>query len=178
MHHYSPNTAKSTPKSVRASISEIDPYLSKSNPKDFSICRQCHAIYHNKRWTLDTKSTRTLAKVRPAEQGRTVYTFCPACQKIQDRFPGGILSLKGSFMKEHREEILHRVKNEELKARHFNPLARIIDIHEENGAIEITTTNEKLAQRIGKSLHKAYKGDLIYKWSQSNKFTRVEWMRE
>jgi NMD protein affecting ribosome stability and mRNA decay len=178
LRHYSPNTAKSTPKSIRSSISERDPYLAKANPKDFSVCRQCHAIYHNKHWTLETELTRSLSKVRPAERGRVAYTFCPACQKIQDHFPAGILSLKGSFMKEHREEILHRVKNEEQKARHFNPLARIIDIHEENGSIEITTTNEKLAQRIGKSLRKAYKGGLTYKWSQSNKFTRVEWMRE
>ena len=43
--------------------------------------------------------------------------------------------------------------------------------------IEITTTNEKLAQRIGKALHKAYSGDVAYKWSDP-KIARVNWHRE
>jgi len=171
MRRYSPRTARATPKSLRSSMSQEDPYLSKSAPKDYSVCRQCSAMYHNKHWSLKAKSDPIMKKM-------TGTALCPGCQKIQDRFPAGILSLRGAFMKSHKDEILHRIKNEEQRALGFNPLSRIIEIHEFNGMIEITTTNEKLAQRIGKSLHKAFKGHLTYKWSGNNKFTRVDWMRE
>lgn len=44
--------------------------------------------------------------------------------------------------------------------------------------LEITTTNEKLTQRIGKAIHKAYDGTIEYKFSEDNKLARVNWHRE
>ena len=44
--------------------------------------------------------------------------------------------------------------------------------------IEITTTNEKLAQRMGKALHKAYSGTIEYKLSEDAKIARVYWRRK
>jgi hypothetical protein len=174
MRNYTPATTKATPKSFRSNQTQIDPYLAKTQPKEFSICEQCYAVYHNKHWTLENPFVDEKTK----GMKRGIYTLCPACQKIQDHFPLGFLSLSGSFIKNHKDEILHRIKNEEKMARGLNPLARIIEIHEGNGKMEISTTNEKLAQRIGKSLHKAFKGNLVYKWSNNNKFMRVEWMRD
>ena len=46
-----------------------------------------------------------------------------------------------------------------------------------DGEIEITTTNEKLAQKIGKALHRAYSGHVEYKWSGDTKLARVTWHR-
>src|SRR4029450_12774887 len=105
MRSYSPRTARSTPKSLRSSMSQEDPYLSKTAPKDYSICRKCRAMYHNKHWSLKGKTDSMIKKV-------SGFTLCPACQKIQDHFPAGILSLRGGFMKAHKDEIMHRVKNE------------------------------------------------------------------
>jgi hypothetical protein len=46
------------------------------------------------------------------------------------------------------------------------------------GSIVISTTNEKLAQRLGRAIKKAFHGKLAYNWSHDNKLVRVDWMRE
>lgn len=151
---------------------ETDPYLSKNPPGDWAICRQCHAIYHNKHWILDAD---LYEEILEEENASPVWTACPACQKIREHFPMGIIHLQGDYLKFHKEEILNLIKNEEERARGFNPLERISAIHDLGNELEIETTNEKLAQRIGKRLHRAHHGSVHYKWS--NKFIRVEWAR-
>jgi hypothetical protein len=42
----------------------------------------------------------------------------------------------------------------------------------------ISTTTEKLAQRLGRALKKARGGEVTYDWSHNNKFVRVVWKRE
>ncbi len=149
-----------------------DPYLPKEGGYDMAVCRRCHAIYHNKRWYIDEDLYQ-----RQIKSKNTSKTLCPACLKIKDGFPGGIVVLRGKFLKGHKEEILNLVKNEEERAMGFNPLERIIDIKEDKGGIEISTTNEKLAQRIGKSIERAYQGKATYKWSEDVKLLRVTWER-
>lgn len=104
---------------------------------------------------------------------------CPACRKMRDRLPGGVLRLKGTFVWHHRDEVLSLIRNESEKALNINPLERIMSMETvDGGEIEITTTNEKLAQRIGKALHRAYSGDIEYKWSEDNKLARINWHRD
>jgi NMD protein affecting ribosome stability and mRNA decay len=149
-----------------------DPYLLKEEIYDMAVCKSCCAIYHNKRWYLDGDLYQKMIKLKS-----TFKTLCPACLKIKDKFPGGIVRLKGVFLKDHKEEILNLIKNEEQRARGFNPLERVIEINEFEEGMEITTTNEKLAQRIGKSLQRAYHGKVDYKWTHDTKLLRVEWER-
>ena len=92
--------------------------------------------------------------------------------------PGGVLKLTGDFVWEHKEEILNLIRNESGKVLATNPLERIVSLESSDGGIEITTTNEKLAQRIGKALHKAYSGTVEYQWSGDSKLARVLWHRE
>jgi hypothetical protein len=44
--------------------------------------------------------------------------------------------------------------------------------------MEISTTDEKLAQRIGREVHKACRGEVQYAWSDDVKLLRVRWMRD
>lgn len=148
-----------------------DSYLLKIGPKDLAVCRGCSAVYHSKRWRLATdeelKGKKSLVKV-----------FCPACQKIKDNFPGGYVTISGEFLKEHKEEILNLVKNKEQRAMYLNPLERIMAIKQGKNKIEITTTTEKFAQRLGQILHKAFRGEVEYKWSDDTKVARVNWSRQ
>jgi NMD protein affecting ribosome stability and mRNA decay len=153
---------------------EADPYLTKEAPPDRSVCRQCRAVYHNKHWVLDEAIYREILKGNGAS---TDWTVCPACQKIKDHFPMGVIHLQGGYLQQHKEEILNLIRNEEERARGFNPLERISAIHDFGERVEVETTNEKLAQRIGKRLHRAHHGTVHYKWSGDNKFIRVEWER-
>jgi NMD protein affecting ribosome stability and mRNA decay len=103
---------------------------------------------------------------------------CPACQKIRHGyFEGEVTLASGSFLTEHKEEILNLIHNEEDRAKGINPLERILSITEEKGKILVQTTNEKLTQRIGRLLEKAYQGKTEYHWSEDTKLLRVTWAR-
>ena len=103
---------------------------------------------------------------------------CPACRKIADGFPSGVVTLRGSFLRTHRDEILKIVRNEERRARETNPLERIMAIREGDESVEILTTDEKLAQRVGREIRKAYQGTVSFKWSEDANLVRVNWSRE
>ncbi|MBI3596473.1 MAG: hypothetical protein HY203_04890 [Nitrospirae bacterium] len=147
-----------------------DPYLPLMGPKEVAVCPTCGAVYHHKRWSME--SLPALVK------GRTVRSaICPACQKGHDSFPGGIITLSGEFLVPNKEQILHLVRNEEARAKRINPLDRIISIKDNLKSVEIQTTSDRFAQRIGMEIQRAYKGDVTYNWSRDDKFIRVKWHR-
>lgn len=148
-----------------------DPYLSKLKPDDMAVCRKCGAVYHDKRWSLSKKAAMAAAVTRG------VKVLCPACQKIKDRFAGGFVTLKGDFVSGHTDEIINLVRNKEKLSMRYNPLNRIIDIRKKNGALEISTTTDKLAQRLGQVIKKAFNGEVKYKWSADTKLARIVWTR-
>lgn len=153
---------------------ETDPYIPLKSPSDVGACPECHAVRRNKRWYPGGKELAVLSR----KAGSFVLERCPACRKIADGFPSGVVLLRGGFLREHREDILKLVRNEEKRAMGINPLERIISVSDRAGRMEITTTDEKLAQRIGRQVRKACGGTVAYKWSEDSKLLRVDWMRE
>jgi NMD protein affecting ribosome stability and mRNA decay len=155
-----------------AEFDSKDPYAPRVDPGEVAACTQCHALYHRRHWFFDHD-----AYFRETMQPTTRMVLCPACQKIRDRYAEGQVTLRaGPFLNAHKEEILHLIHNEEERAKGFNPLERIIEITESEEGIVVTTTNEKLAQRIGRTLKSTYQGDTTYHWSEP-KFLSVEWQR-
>lgn len=148
-----------------------DPYLSRKGPHEVGVCPDCHAISRKKRWYLDEMEYASLAR------SGAVLRRCPACRKIADGFPSGVVILHGGFLRTHRDEILTIVRNEERRARGTNPLERIMTIREGDERVEILTTDEKLAQRIGREIRKAYQGTVSFKWSEDANLVRVNWSR-
>ncbi len=149
-----------------------DAYLNKVSPRDNTVCRGCGAVYHNKRWSL-------VAMKSPLQKTKTITgVLCPACQKIRDGFARGFVTLEGAFVTAHSEEIKNLILNKEKRAIYHNPLDRIIKIKTIKGRMEVTTTTEKFAQRLGAIIKKAYKGELEYKWSSGVKLARVRWQRD
>jgi NMD protein affecting ribosome stability and mRNA decay len=167
-----PNNAR--PVNIRRHIENYgDPYISSEGPGEIKICSECRAVYSGQRWYLKEQM--------PAEDlkhHKIGYTVCPACQKIHDNMPGGIVMLTGQFLKMHETELLNLIKNEGDRAMAVNPLERIMDIQKNGASLTIYTTNERLAQRLGKAIHKAYDGDVAYKWSEDTKLARVLWQRD
>ena len=150
-----------------------DPYISQLDPGEIAICGVCNGVYTNHRWYLNEQ-----VDVRKLKNQPLYLTTCPACRKTRDNFPGGIVRLSGNFLKSHKKDIFNLVHNENERAMGINPLERIIDIVSDGTDYIIQTTNEKLAQRIGRSIHKAYSGDVKFSWSEDNKLVRVTWQRE
>ncbi len=149
-----------------------DTYYNQALPQDYSYCNKCHAIFHHKHWYFNPDELEKLQK------SNAVVVQCPACQKIEDKYASGIVTLKGDFIKEHREEILNLIHNEEERAMGLNPLERIIAITPQGEGYEVTTTHEKLAQRIGKRLHRSFSGNVAYRWTPQDKMARVCWNRD
>lgn len=164
------------PVTIRRNVEDYDdPYIRNESLEDMTECVRCGSVYMSGRWYLKEHVPKDVLK--KMEQEDTPETMCPACQKQRDRVPGGILTLSGDFLWAHKDEIMNLIMNESKKAEGINPLERIMGIDTHGDVMELTTTNEKLAQRIGKALHKAYSGDVEYKWSEDNKLARVNWHR-
>jgi NMD protein affecting ribosome stability and mRNA decay len=163
---------RSYKQTYKKKTSVADPYLPKG-ASQASACEGCHSVYKNKRWYGDPKLYDAAIKVPD-----TAAIVCPACQKIRDNFPGGIVTLKGDYVLPHKQDIMNLVRNEEARARGFNPLERVMSVKENGyGSIVISTTNEKLAQRLGRAIRKAFQGKVTYQWSHDNKLARVDWVR-
>jgi len=153
-------------------VRSTDAYLPKEGLKEVSYCRKCGVIYRQKRWYIDAAELVNV-KASP-ESGKVI---CPSCQRMQDNNPAGIITLSGEYMRQHELEILDLLKHKETIYRVKNPLGRIMEISQEENALTISTTEDKLAQKLGRDVFKAHKGDLHYKWNHDEKLVRVNWSR-
>ena len=143
-----------------------DPYKARGKPPEPSACPECHAVFHEGRWQW----------ARPAEEAQKV--LCPACQRIADDMPAGILTLSGSFHRDHRKEILGVIRHAEEREAKQHPLKRIMQITESGDEMEITTCEASLARSIGEAIHHAYKGgELDYHYPEGSGVLRVHWKR-
>jgi len=167
-------TAKDYKLSYKKKSATTDSYLPRGGSRSISVCETCRSVYKNKRWYSGASDYEAAVK-----GAGTVRMVCPACMKIRDNFPGGIVTLKGDFVLPHKTDLMNLIRNEEDRARGLNPLERVISVKENGfGSIVISTTNEKLAQRIGRAVKKAFHGEVAYHWSHDNKLARVDWVRE
>jgi NMD protein affecting ribosome stability and mRNA decay len=138
-----------------------------------AVCQECHALYQEKRWFFDEKLFNKLAGSSKVHQ-----MVCPTCQKIKDRYAEGYFTLSGDFLIEHKTEIVTLIEKEAAKVGKRNVGDRIIRmVPEGDDKLVVETTTEKLAQHLGRTIHKAYQGDLSFNWSHSNPFVRVYWAR-
>lgn len=142
-----------------------DPYHSKRKIKEPAQCRDCGAVFHKGRWTWGQAPD-------DAQQD-----LCPACHRIHDKIPAGYLTLSGDFFNEHKEEILHLVRNYEQKERAEHPLKRIMDEQDQDGATVISFTDAHLAHGAAEAVYHAYKGELDAKYGEEDILVRATWSR-
>lgn len=142
-----------------------DVYGLKGKLPDPTACRSCGAVYRKGRWTWS-------AAPADAEQ-----TTCPACRRIADDYPAGIVTLSGDFALEHDDEIRGLVHNLEEHEKQEHPLKRVMAIDREADALIVKTTNARLARGIGEALQHAYRGDLDYHFTETENVLRVAWKR-
>ena len=144
---------------------EQDSYKAKGKLPEPTRCPKCGATYHNGRWTWDA------APAKAHEQ------LCPACHRIHDQFPAGYVTLKGTFLHEHRDEILRVVRSCEDKEKSGHPLQRIMAIENTSDGMLVTTTDSHLARDVAVRLHDAYKGELEFHYNKEENLLRATWQR-
>jgi NMD protein affecting ribosome stability and mRNA decay len=142
-----------------------DTYKLKGKLKEPAMCPQCGAVFHKGRWTWNP---------RPAKAHETL---CPACHRINDKYPKGMLTLNGPYFAANRTEILNLARNEEAKEKKEHPLARLMAIEERPEGTVLPTTDSHLPRRIGEALHHAYDGDFAFHYDEGEQFIRVHWTR-
>jgi NMD protein affecting ribosome stability and mRNA decay len=148
-----------------------DPYQPEEG-QEAAVCAQCHALYQGKRWFFDDQM-----QARLADTDKVREVVCPTCRKIKDHYPEGILTLSGEFFAEHREEIVRLLEKEAAQVGGRSVADRIIRIVPEGDKLVVETTTEKMAQHLGRTIYKAYKGDLHFRWGEVERFVRVYWSR-
>jgi NMD protein affecting ribosome stability and mRNA decay len=143
-----------------------DPYRSKSKLPQPTVCPQCGIVYDDGRWQR---------MARPV--GAVHEHLCPACHRINDRFPAGYVTLRGDFADTHRREIMALVRNTEEREQGEHALQRIMEVDEDGPEIAITTTDIHLARRIGEVISHAYEGDLDITYGPEDYVVRITWTR-
>jgi len=144
-----------------------DIYGTKGKGSEPTVCASCSAVYRKGHWQWEVVAPASAAK-----------SLCPACHRIREKIPAGYLTLKGSFLQEHRDEIVHLLQNEEAKAAAQHVLKRIINIESQGEQqIEVTTTDAHLARSLGEALYRAYRGELNCHYEEATYASRISWER-
>ena len=141
----------------------IDPYQARQKPKEPTGCPQCGAVYHKGRWHWG-------ATPDGAHAAR-----CPACQRIADAMPAGIVTLHGDFAKRHKDEMTGLMRNEEAAEKSEHPLNRIMSIDESEEGLTVNTTDIHLPRRLGEALERAFHGSLDMHFDENSYMARVDW---
>ncbi|MGB9667689.1 MAG: BCAM0308 family protein [Thermosulfidibacteraceae bacterium] len=144
-----------------------DPYYEGRKYPEPTVCEMCNATYKDGRWSWE----------KPPKGVEANYTLCPACRRIKNKYPGGVLKLTGDYLLEKEEEIINLINNKAEEEMTYRPLNRIISIKKEDGAIVIETTSPSLARLLGEAVYRAHKGELDIRYKEGEKFVEIFWSR-
>lgn len=145
---------------------EHDPYKSVAKLAGAVQCPSCEAIFVRGRWAWSQPPPGAIDHL------------CPACARIADQYPAGLIRIEGDFSKQHRAEILNLVHNCQEQEARTHPLSRIIKLDANEGALEITTTDLHLPRVIGNALERAFKRQAKFNYDREGYFVRVTWRRD
>jgi hypothetical protein len=140
-----------------------DPYQYQAKLAEGTVCPECGAVYAEGRWQWS-------AGEKDAPQQK-----CPACRRITDNFPAGIVTLRGPFSGSQREDLIGLARHQEEAEKTEHPLNRIIRIDEDPPQLVITTTDIHLPRRIAEAVEHAFHGALQIDFDKDEYFVRVNW---
>jgi len=144
-----------------------DPYMTRSKPREPSICPECGVVFRGGRWQW----------LPEAPEG-ALQELCPACQRVRDRVPAGLLTLQGRFFEEHRDEIMRLIENKVAEQRAQHPMKRLMGVErKDDGSFVISFTDVHLPRGVGKAIASAYEGELDIHYTDEAGIVRVYWQR-
>jgi hypothetical protein len=135
-----------------------------------AICSECGAAYQAGNWTWKIPENTLIHDAQSM--------ICPACRRTNDNRPAGTLTLSGSFLLEHLNEIVNLIKNTEEQEKAEHALERLISLTDSEDALIVTTTGIHLANRLGHALEAAFKGHSDYQYNDNEYGLSVSWTRD
>lgn len=150
----------------------LDPFVPGKGLKDPSLCKHCHNYFHDNRWSNDTQAYEQLK-----ERTDVHWVVCPSCRKAREGVVEGVLTLRGSYLWKHENEIRRLLENEKDKMTARNPLERIVRMEREEDQLIVETTEKRLVEQLGRALQRAHRGEFDIQWSGCPEVCRVSWER-
>lgn len=142
-----------------------DPYQNQSKYAEPSTCTGCNAVFTKGGW-------------RWAEPEANAHPrICPACQRIQDKVPAGIVRVYGDFYAQHRQEINNLVNNVEAKEKAGHPLQRIMSVNASDSEMTLELTGVHVTKAVVEALKHAYQGEAVIQFAANDGTMRAEWKR-
>jgi len=132
-------------------------------PPERSVCRICGADYARRTWRRRQLAVPGAKPAAPA--------LCPACAQVRRQEAFG----SGPFIGQNRAEIRRRIRNVCRRAEFTQPQRKLVSLRLETNELEIRTTSQKLAHRIGAELGKAFGGRVSYHWIDRDGTLRAVW---
>jgi hypothetical protein len=140
-----------------------DPHQSQQKLTEGTVCPECGAVYRDGHWQWS-------AREKNASQ-----RMCPACGRIRERLPAGVVTLHGPLDQSQKDDIVRLARHQEEAEKSEHPLNRIIGIENNPGGIVITTTDIHLPRRIGETVKCAFDGVMEIDFDENGYFERVNW---
>jgi NMD protein affecting ribosome stability and mRNA decay len=142
-----------------------DPYQSRGKYQEPSVCTGCGAIFTKGHWSwgiADAVAHKHL---------------CPACQRIHDRAPAGVVTIRGDFFSQHQQEIMNLIHNLEAKEKTQHPLQRVMKLTLEEEGASISLTDFHITKAIVEALQNAYQGEGDMQFADKDGVMRASWQR-
>ncbi|PKL74538.1 MAG: ATPase [Candidatus Melainabacteria bacterium HGW-Melainabacteria-1] len=134
---------------------------------EVAVCQGCGVVYQHGHYIWS----------RPAPPGAAAI-LCPACWQLRDRHPGGLLYLSGGFVTAHAHEILRLIETTSAEILVRQPLERIMVLRHLEDQIEIETTSEALASRLGEAMQQTFAGKLRRQYHTDEQLPYIYWRRK
>jgi hypothetical protein len=180
-HKYNPNFAAARRRQKAKNIEIRVPHWWNKEVRAgtaIAVCPNCHALYFDKHW----HSWSHASQVLPANH-RLSEELCFACRSLgagkkqgsEFGYEGEIV-LSGFNDPALKLEVVRTAKNVASRALERNPEAQVIKIEDKGRTVRITTTDNRLAEAIGKEIDRSHKGGALnIRFSQEDRPVRVYW---
>lgn len=126
--------------------------------KEYMICKKCNIAYYDKSWHQSLADYKHL-KEKNIDKKLIKFVLCPACEMEKNKQYEGIIIVH-NFPDRKKSELMSLIKNMDATARRIDPLDRVHKIKETKKIIEIWTTENQLAKKIGNKIKAAFRKDL------------------
>lgn len=135
-------------------------------------CEICGAVEVKGKWYAPGKYTGDLSGAE------FDIGICPGDDKLAKHEVDGVVTLTGTFIAEHNDEIFNLIDNVCDAKLERNIAARIFEIAKERDKTVIETTDAHLAAAIGNEIKDAFDGELSIRWRDNAPQVRVDWHRD
>jgi hypothetical protein len=158
---------KSVPDSFPKSKKEENEFG--KSKKGLITCKKCNAMLWQGVWHHKSEIKKNIRKSK-----QNGFSICPACKMVEDNMYEGEVIIE-NINPEIKNYVINTIRNRGEIGFKNDPQDRIISIDNDdhNGKINIFTTENQLALKIGRKIKKSFNGTMRVIYSKKESVVRV-----